>query len=152
MIELKEMTAQELDHYRKYGVKAYADDLARSFQLSQEHALIEAEANFKRGLAMPGQRLVCARLPNVEDSIATVWYAIEQRTFGKQLFIYDFEVTHAWRGKGYGERVLNAVLDAARAQGVEYAELTVFNDNPTAARLYSKLGFDAVTTRMRRRL
>ncbi|CAI2417154.1 GNAT family N-acetyltransferase [Serratia ficaria] len=152
MIELREMTEQERERYRAHGVEEYAKDLARSLPLDMEQARVEAEASFSRGLAAPGQRLVCAWQPALQASVGIVWYAIETRTFGRQLFIYDLEVAPVWRGQGYGEQILNAVLAAARAAGAQYAELTVFNDNPTAARLYARIGFRAVTTRMRRRL
>lgn len=156
MIELRDMSPQEFERYRTHGIVEYAKDLARVLQLNQEQAQVEATASFDdalpEGTATPGHRLAFARLADSAENIALVWYAIEQRTYGKQLFIYDFEVETAWRGLGYGEKILNAVLDAGRADGAEYAELAVFNDNPTAMRLYARLGFKPVNTRMHRRL
>ncbi|KYQ94533.1 GCN5 family acetyltransferase [Serratia plymuthica] len=156
MIELRDMSPQEFERYRTHGIEEYAKDLARVLLLNREQALVEATASFNdslpNGATTSDHRLVCARLAGSAENIAIIWYAIEQRTYGKQLFIYDFEVVTAWRGKGYGEQILNAVLDAGRADGAEYAELAVFNDNPTAARLYARLGFKAVNTRMHRRL
>ncbi|MDW5500433.1 GNAT family N-acetyltransferase [Pseudomonas lundensis] len=156
MIELRDMNRQEFERYCAHGIEEYARDLARSLSLNEEQARVEAAASFNdslpQGLATPNHRLVCARLAGSEENIAIVWYSIKQRTYGKQLFVYDFEVDSAWRGKGYGEKILSAVLDAGRADGAEYAELAVFDDNPTAARLYARLGFKAVNTRMHRKL
>ena len=156
MIELRDMSQQEFERYYAHGIEEYARDLARSLSLSEEQARVEATASFNdslpQGLATPNHRLVCARLAGSEENIAIVWYSIKQRTYGKQLFVYDFEVDSAWRGKGYGEKILSVVLDAGRADGAEYAELAVFDDNPTAARLYARLGFKAVNTRMHRKL
>ncbi|MBP1131634.1 MULTISPECIES: N-acetyltransferase [Serratia] len=156
MIELIDMSQQDFERYRVHGIEEYAQDLARSLSLSQEQARIEATTSYNdalpNGLATPHHRLVCARLSGSTEKIAIVWYSIKQRTFGRQLFVYDFEVDTAWRGKGYGEKILSAVLNAGRAAGAEYAELAVFDDNPTAARLYTRLGFKAVNTRMHRKL
>ncbi len=156
MIELTDMSQQEFERYCTHAIEEYAKELARSLSLSQEQALVEAAATYNdslpNGLATPNHRLVCARRVGAEENIAIVWYNIKQRTYGKQLFVYDFEVDAAWRGKGYGEKILSAVLDAGRAAGAEYAELAVFNDNPTAARLYTRLGFRAVNTRMHLKL
>lgn len=156
MIELIDMNQQDFERYRVHGIEEYACDLARSLLLSQEQARVEATASYNdalpTGLATPNHRLVCARVSGSAKNIAIVWYSIKQRTFGKQLFVYDFEVDTAWRGKGYGEKILSAVLDAGRAAGAEYAELAVFDDNPSAARLYTRLGFKAVNTRMYRKL
>uniref|UniRef100_A0A3Q0RUP5 TehB/YeaR-like domain-containing protein n=1 Tax=Amphilophus citrinellus TaxID=61819 RepID=A0A3Q0RUP5_AMPCI len=113
---------------RNMQLVKYARDLARSLLLSQEQARVEATASYNdalpNGLATPNHRLVCARVSGSAENIAIVWYSIKQRTFGKQLFVYDFEVDTAWRGKGYGEKILSAVLDAGRAAGAEYAELS----------------------------
>jgi ribosomal protein S18 acetylase RimI-like enzyme len=156
MIELIDMNQQDFERYRVHGIEEYARDLARSLLLSQEQARVEATASYNdalpNGLATPNHRLVCARVSGSAENIAIVWYSIKQRTFGKQLFVYDFEVDTAWRGKGYGEKILSVVLDAGRAAGAEYAELAVFDDNPSAARLYTRLGFKAVNTRMYRKL
>lgn len=156
MIELRDMSQQEFERYRAHGIKEYARDLERTLQLSQELARVEAAATYNdslpQGLATPNHRLVCARLAGSEENIGIVWFSFKQRTYGKQLFIYDFEVDTAWRGKGYGEKMLSAVLEVGRIAGAEYAELAVFNDNPTAARLYTRIGFKAVNTRMHRKL
>ncbi|NLU14631.1 MAG: GNAT family N-acetyltransferase [Serratia liquefaciens] len=156
MIELRDMSPQEFERYRAHGIEEYARDLERALQLSRESARVEAVATYNaslpQGLATPNHRLVCARLAGSEENIGIVWYTLKQRTYGKQLFVYDFEVDTAWRGKGYGEKILCAVLEAGRIAGAEYAELAVFNDNPTAVRLYTRLGFKAVNTRMHRKL
>ena len=47
----------------------------------------------------------------------------------------------AFRGRGLGEALLRAVLDAARAKGIERAELEVYASNTAALRLYWRVGF-----------
>jgi RimJ/RimL family protein N-acetyltransferase len=54
-----------------------------------------------------------------------------------------------YRGRGMGERLLRATIDAARAAGFERIELTVYARNVRAAALYRKVGFAHEGTRIR---
>jgi RimJ/RimL family protein N-acetyltransferase len=54
-----------------------------------------------------------------------------------------------YRGRGIGERLLRATIDAARAAGFERIELTVYARNVRAAALYRKVGFAHEGTRIR---
>jgi RimJ/RimL family protein N-acetyltransferase len=56
-----------------------------------------------------------------------------------------------WRGRGLGERLIRAALDAARAAGMEKVELSVYASNPRARALYAKVGFVHEGTRVRGR-
>ena len=46
-----------------------------------------------------------------------------------------------YRGRGIGERLIRATIDAARAAGFERIELNVYGRNARAAALYRKVGF-----------
>jgi RimJ/RimL family protein N-acetyltransferase len=54
-----------------------------------------------------------------------------------------------YRGRGIGERLILASIDAARAAGLERIELTVYGRNVRAAALYRKVGFVHEGTRVR---
>ncbi len=54
-----------------------------------------------------------------------------------------------YRGRGLGERLIRAALDAARVQGFERVSLTVYGRNTRAAALYRKVGFALEGTRLR---
>ncbi|NCT90009.1 GNAT family N-acetyltransferase [Cellulomonas sp. APG4] len=54
-------------------------------------------------------------------------------------------VRRAWRGRRVAVALLTRAMEAFRADGMEYAVLTVDNDNPTGAHgLYARLGYEAV--------
>jgi ribosomal protein S18 acetylase RimI-like enzyme len=55
----------------------------------------------------------------------------------------------AYRGRGIGERLLRASIDAARSAGFERIELSVYAANERAAALYRKVGFVMEGTRVR---
>ena len=54
-----------------------------------------------------------------------------------------------YRGRGIGERLIRASIDAARAAGFERIELSVYGRNDRAAALYRKVGFVYEGTRVR---
>jgi len=54
-----------------------------------------------------------------------------------------------YRGRGIGERLIRAAIDAARASGFERLELSVYGRNVRAAALYRRVGFVHEGTRVR---
>ncbi len=56
-----------------------------------------------------------------------------------------------YRGQGLGERLIRAVLGAARSAGFERIELAVYAKNVRAMALYRKTGFQLEGTRRRAR-
>ena len=54
-----------------------------------------------------------------------------------------------YRGRGIGEKLMRASIDAARAAGLEKIELHVYGRNTRAAALYRKLGFVHEGTRIK---
>jgi len=54
-----------------------------------------------------------------------------------------------YRGRGLGERLIRAALEAARAAGFERIELSVYGRNTRAAALYRRVGFVHEGTRVR---
>ncbi len=54
-----------------------------------------------------------------------------------------------YRGRGLGERLIRATLDAARVTGFERVSLTVYGRNTRAAALYRKVGFAMEGIRLR---
>jgi len=56
-----------------------------------------------------------------------------------------------YRGRGLGERLIRAAIDAARAAGFERIELSVYGRNTRAAALYRRVGFVHEGTRVRGR-
>jgi len=55
-------------------------------------------------------------------------------------------VVPSCRGRGYGDQLLTALLDRARADGYEQISLSVMPDSP-AVHLYRRHGFETVTER-----
>jgi ribosomal protein S18 acetylase RimI-like enzyme len=60
--------------------------------------------------------------------------------------ISNVAVKESYRRRGIGRQLVEAVIDLARARGGEWAVLQVREDNPTAVRLYQRLGFAPLFT------
>lgn len=66
-----------------------------------------------------------------------------------EMHINNLAVHPAWRNRGFGRQLLRAVLDIARAEGVQRATLEVRRSNTPALRLYEGAGFAEVGVRAR---
>jgi len=60
-------------------------------------------------------------------------------------------VAAPWRGRGLGERLLRATIEAASTAGFEKIELSVYATNARARALYERVGFVLEGTRVRGR-
>jgi ribosomal-protein-alanine N-acetyltransferase len=61
--------------------------------------------------------------------------------------IYNIAVTPANRGKGNGQLLLDAFIDAARKKGARMVWLEVRESNSTAIAFYGRNGFERLDTR-----
>lgn len=66
--------------------------------------------------------------------------AIERGYIG----IFDIMVDKNYRGKGYGQDIMDGILSTAFEQGVHNAYLAVVVGNTPAENLYQKLGFTEI--------
>ncbi len=71
--------------------------------------------------------------------IAYAW----TKPFGETGRVMHVVVDPAWRGRGAGARLMEAVADRLRAAGCAHWELNVKTDNVPAIRLYERVGFSA---------
>lgn len=70
---------------------------------------------------------------------------------GGNLGVYNIVVGEAYRGKGYGDRVMNAVINEGIKLGATETYLQVVCANQVAVNLYKKLGYEKLYTYWYRR-
>jgi len=63
-------------------------------------------------------------------------------------YVHDVAVLPHLRGRGYGTDLMRAAEDLARGLGAGVVRLNVFGHNAPARRLYDRLGYTALATRM----
>ncbi len=69
------------------------------------------------------------------------WIFPRQTLLRKQAVIEDVVVDELYRGKGYGERILNDLITWAQSNMIEVVELTTHSGRIPANALYKKCGF-----------
>lgn len=85
--------------------------------------------------------LVGPRQGPVGYIIVSFGYSVEMG--GIDAFIDEFYIRENVRGRGMGAEVLRALMPALADYGVKALHLEVGRENPGAARLYGRLGFEA---------
>jgi ADP-ribose pyrophosphatase YjhB (NUDIX family) len=82
-----------------------------------------------------------ARIYDGELLIGMGWIYPRQTTLRHQAVVEDMIVDEKYRGKGYGDKLLIALLDWAKTQGVEVVELTSGYHRVAAHALYKRHDF-----------
>jgi ribosomal protein S18 acetylase RimI-like enzyme len=121
-------------------IDAYAaEDMGGGHALSDE-----VKRQLVPGLRLQPQRLVLLALHGQEVVGAAVCF-MGYSTFAARprLNVHDLCVLAPHRGHGLGRRLMEAVLERARAAGCAAVSLEVRADNAIARRLYQSLGFGA---------
>jgi ribosomal protein S18 acetylase RimI-like enzyme len=107
------------------------------------------EQELQEIVGTPGTVVLVAR-----DGDGTVLGSLTLVTFriptGMRAWIEDVVVDEAARGRGVGDALNRAALDAARARGCRTVDLTSRPSREAANRLYQRLGFEARDTNVYR--
>lgn len=70
---------------------------------------------------------------------------IEDETLKGEWYLDSIVTKDAFRGKGIGKELMQAVYDKAKSEGFREVGLNVDHDNPRALKLYEAQGFQKVT-------
>lgn len=100
--------------------------------------------------ASPATTLFIARDGDGGPIVGTLTLALFRIPTGIRAWIEDVIVSDAVRGRGCGEELTKAALDAARRAGARTVELTSRPSREAANRLYQRLGFKARETNVYR--
>ena len=79
----------------------------------------------------------CCRIIKGESTVACGLCVIERGYAG----LFNIVVDEAHRGKGYGQRICESLILAAKSIGAHTSYLQVVHDNHIAVKLYKKLGY-----------
>lgn len=85
-----------------------------------------------------------------EDELFAVVDAVRGYPEPAIWFLGFIFVAPAYRGKGFGRALLQALMDWARAQGGDRLRLGVVEPNAGARRLYERIGFREIARRERK--
>lgn len=91
-------------------------------------------------------------LTDAGERVGMVWFATEDRPFGRVVFIYDISIEPAHRRRGYAQAALVEVEAYARSHGCVGVQLHVFGGNTGARELYRRAGFVETDVTMLKRV
>jgi ribosomal protein S18 acetylase RimI-like enzyme len=136
-------------------VDQITDELVSAFerlipQLSAS-ARIPGKAELTEILNSPGAILFIARDPDQQDQIVgTLTLVIYRIPTGLSGHIEDVVVDASARGKGVGEALCHAAIEAAKTAGAKMVDLTSNPAREAANRLYLRMGFEKRETNVYR--
>ena len=127
------------------------------------HELFSLESDFQpdraaqlRGLqlilAAPERgRLFVLRHAGAAIGMANALITVSTARGAPVLLLEDIIVSRAWRGGGYGRRLVEHVLEWAKQQGMARVTLLADRDNTPALAFYATLGFEDSAMVVRRK-
>ena len=155
MIRLEPMDEATFDAWRTASVRDYAAVKVEAGNWLEEDALGRAKDEFA-SLLPDGRHTVGHTVRSIvngnDQRVGMVWFAEEERPFGRVVFIYDIAIDPAQRRRGYALAALEAVEAHAREHGCVGVQLHVFGDNTGARQLYQRAGYVETNVTMLKRL
>jgi GNAT superfamily N-acetyltransferase len=131
--------------------RATEKDIPRTLELIQELAVYEREPDavvvdveelIKDGFGEnPAYGLFIAETENGIVGIALYYFRYSTWN-GKVLYLEDLIVTESERGKGYGRKLLNAILQEADEQNCRLCTWQVLDWNEPSIEFYKSIGAD----------
>lgn len=102
----------------------------------------ELQKVFDRGVSSETDELLC--VVSGSDVIGFCAYAIVNNFWqeGYISYIYAMVVDEAYRGNGYGTRLIQEAIDRSRQRGLKRLELDSGFQREQAHKFYEKLGFE----------
>ena len=150
-VQIRAMTRDEFDLYRRRTIREYAADHVRAGNWSQDEAerraAKETDDLLPDGVDTAGMVLLAAEADG--ELVGLVWLGRAPR---QQVgwWIYDIEVVPAQRRRGYGRALLEAAEREAQSRGGDAIGLNVFGGNDAARRLYESSGYQVTSIQMRK--
>jgi ribosomal protein S18 acetylase RimI-like enzyme len=126
------------------------DAIARLLPLLSRTAPAPSAATLDQLISSPATTLLIARDGVSGPIVGTLTLALFRIPTGTRAWIEDVIVSDSVQGRGCGELLTRAALDAAASAGARTVDLTSRPGREAANRLYQKLGFQVRDTNVYR--
>ena len=155
MVRLVPMDDAQYARMRERSLESYAEDMTRIGVWSQAEAMDRSREDFEKllpgGLQTPDQYLFAITTDDGSE-VGAVWYSIRPSPRGPSGFIWWLEIFEAFRGRGHAEAAMRELERHAEDKGLIYLGLNVFGHDTPAVALYRKLGYEAISFNMEKKL
>jgi ribosomal protein S18 acetylase RimI-like enzyme len=152
MLVFVPMTENDYQSYAEQGVKSYAQENVRAGIWQASEAEAKAEQVYLQllpeGLATKDHCFYKLMDPEAGMTVGHIWYCIRTQGPERTVFLYDIEIYAAYRRKGYGTQVMQALEARAREINATRIALHVFGHNRAARTLYENLGYEVMSLQM----
>jgi len=144
-IRLAPMSASEFLTLYDQRVDDYAENLVRLGDSKPQDSLEKSREELKR-LLPQGQETPTHHFEKILSEpggfrVGDVWFAVEDRPCGKEVFVYWLGIDEPHRRQGYATATLQWLEGVGRREGAHRLSLSVFGYNQEARSLYDRLGF-----------
>ena len=155
MIRLQPMDDETFAAWQEASIRDYAADKVEAGAWPASDALERSRREFAQelpdGRATAGHE-VHSIVTDAGERVGMVWFATEERPFGRVVFIYDISIEPAHRRRGHAQAALAEVEAYAREHDCVGVQLHVFGGNTGARALYRRAGFVETDVTMLKRV
>lgn len=155
MVRLEPMDDATFATWQEASIREYAAEKVEAGAWPASDALERSRREFAQelpdGRATAGHE-VRSVVTDAGERVGMVWFATEERPFGRVVFIYDISIEPAHRRRGYAQAALAEVEAYARDHGLVGVQLHVFGANAGARELYRRAGFVETDVTMLKRV
>lgn len=151
-VHLIPVSAQRFPAWLERSRSEYESDLVATGESPQEarrRASESLDASFPAAIPTTDN----AVFDVVDDTGAIVgylWVGRDSSEDSHSWWVWDVVVDDGQRGKGIGRATMKLAENYARSQGAHTLGLSVFGFNHAARGLYESMGYETVTTKMRK--
>ena len=87
-----------------------------------------------------------------DHGVGYLWVGTDSSDDGHSWRVWDIVIDEEHRGTGLGRATMKLAEDYARSQGAHTLGLSVFGFNHGSQGLYESIGYETVTTKMKKHL
>lgn len=153
-IQLIPLSAQRFPAWIERSRTEYQSDLIKtgeSLQEAHRRANESLEASFPEN-SPATDNAVFDVVDETGAIVGYLWVGTDSSEDSHSWWVWDIVVDEEHRGKGLGRKAMKQAEDYARSQGAHTLGLSVFGFNHGARGLYESMGYETVTTKMKKHL
>ncbi len=145
MVTLRNMRHDEYPAYCEYFLDDYSQEIVENYghsvEVARDLANKELQHSFPDGLQGTNHSLMCidSEIDNKLCLVGYLWHSMNHDD--SSTFIYDFYISDAYRGIGYGKQAISALEAYLHSVAIKQIKLRVAFQNKRALQLYQSVGF-----------